>query len=125
MNLNPWVGFIVSPCVHVNLILFSRGSPKPRLTADKRSARAAEILRAAGFSKVRVLEDGLTKWTSEGLPLERDPRVEAASRGSIRVWSRVPPRRRLRDEEALCPCGGDLAGSRYGCVRVLDGGMER
>jgi rhodanese-related sulfurtransferase len=36
---------------------------------DKRSAKAAEALRAAGFGKVAVLRGGMERWRSEGYPV--------------------------------------------------------
>ncbi len=37
---------------------------------DKRSAAAAQILRAAGFSRVNVLRRGMEQWNEAGLPVE-------------------------------------------------------
>ena len=37
---------------------------------DKRSARAAGLLRDAGFSDVRVLRGGMLRWNEAGLPVE-------------------------------------------------------
>jgi uncharacterized membrane protein YdjX (TVP38/TMEM64 family)/rhodanese-related sulfurtransferase len=37
---------------------------------DKRSAKAAALLRAAGFRDVRVLRGGMEQWTRTGLPAE-------------------------------------------------------
>jgi rhodanese-related sulfurtransferase len=36
---------------------------------DKRSAVAARTLRAAGFSQVNVLHQGMQRWNEAGLPL--------------------------------------------------------
>lgn len=38
---------------------------------DKRSAKAVEQLRQAGFSQVLLVPGGMEKWNSEGLPVER------------------------------------------------------
>jgi sterol desaturase/sphingolipid hydroxylase (fatty acid hydroxylase superfamily)/rhodanese-related sulfurtransferase len=38
---------------------------------DKRSARAAEMLRAAGFSQVAVLRGGMERWNAERLEVQR------------------------------------------------------
>jgi len=38
---------------------------------DKRSAKAAEMLRAAGFGKVAVLRGGMEQWRAEGHPVSR------------------------------------------------------
>ena len=37
---------------------------------DKRSAKAASILRSAGFRDVRVLRGGMELWSRDGLPIE-------------------------------------------------------
>jgi uncharacterized membrane protein YdjX (TVP38/TMEM64 family)/rhodanese-related sulfurtransferase len=37
---------------------------------DKRSAAAADALRAAGFTQVHVLRRGMEQWNGEGLPVE-------------------------------------------------------
>jgi rhodanese-related sulfurtransferase len=37
---------------------------------DKRSAMAARILRAAGFTQVNVLRRGIEQWNETGLPVE-------------------------------------------------------
>ena len=37
---------------------------------DKRSAKAAEIVRTAGFSNVTVLRGGMERWNRAGLPVE-------------------------------------------------------
>lgn len=38
---------------------------------DKRSAKAAVLLREAGFRDVRVLRGGMERWNHDGLPVER------------------------------------------------------
>jgi rhodanese-related sulfurtransferase len=38
---------------------------------DKRSAKGAEILRAAGFADVVVLRGGITRWRAAGHPVSR------------------------------------------------------
>jgi len=45
---------------------------------DKRSAAAAQMLRAAGFSQVGVLRRGMEEWNAAGLPVEGRPVAEAA-----------------------------------------------
>jgi uncharacterized membrane protein YdjX (TVP38/TMEM64 family)/rhodanese-related sulfurtransferase len=47
---------------------------------DKRSAAAAQTLRAAGFNHVSVLQRGMEQWNEAGLPVERGT-AEAAARG--------------------------------------------
>jgi rhodanese-related sulfurtransferase len=37
---------------------------------DKRSAAAAQTLRAAGFTRVSVLRRGMEQWSAAGLPVE-------------------------------------------------------
>ena len=37
---------------------------------DKRSAKAAGVLQAAGFRDVRVLRGGMEQWTRNSLPVE-------------------------------------------------------
>ena len=37
---------------------------------DRRSARAAETLRGAGFADVAVLRGGMEEWNRAGLPIE-------------------------------------------------------
>ena len=37
---------------------------------DKRSAKAAAILREAGFQDVLVLRGGMVRWNEAGLPIE-------------------------------------------------------
>lgn len=39
--------------------------------SGNRSARAASLLRGAGFPQVRNLSGGMTAWSREGLPVER------------------------------------------------------
>ena len=41
--------------------------------SGNRSARAAGMLRGAGFSQVRNLAGGMTAWAKEGLSIEREP----------------------------------------------------
>lgn len=38
---------------------------------DKRSAKAADLLRAAGYRNVSVLRGGMERWTQRGFPIER------------------------------------------------------
>jgi rhodanese-related sulfurtransferase len=45
---------------------------------DKRSAAAARTLRAAGFSQVNVLRQGMEQWNAAGLPVEGRAVVTAA-----------------------------------------------
>jgi uncharacterized membrane protein YdjX (TVP38/TMEM64 family)/rhodanese-related sulfurtransferase len=45
---------------------------------DKRSAAAAQMLRAAGLSQVGVLRRGMEEWNAAGLPVEGRPVAEAA-----------------------------------------------
>jgi uncharacterized membrane protein YdjX (TVP38/TMEM64 family)/rhodanese-related sulfurtransferase len=45
---------------------------------DKRSAAAAQMLRAAGFSQVGVLRRGMEQWNDAGLPVEGCPVAAAA-----------------------------------------------
>jgi rhodanese-related sulfurtransferase len=40
---------------------------------DKRSARAVDILREAGFPHARALEGGMERWAREGLPVVLEP----------------------------------------------------
>jgi uncharacterized membrane protein YdjX (TVP38/TMEM64 family) len=40
---------------------------------DKRSAKAAELLRQAGFAKVRVLRGGMEEWNRQGLQIAHAP----------------------------------------------------
>lgn len=42
---------------------------------DKRSAKAAELLRQAGFADVRVLRGGMEEWNRRGLPVARETTV--------------------------------------------------
>jgi len=37
---------------------------------DKRSATAAQTLRAAGFTQISVLRQGMEQWNAAGLPIE-------------------------------------------------------
>ena len=37
---------------------------------DKRSATAAQTLRAAGFTQISVLRRGMEQWNAAGLPIE-------------------------------------------------------
>jgi len=48
---------------------------------DKRSARAAEMLRAAGFGKVAVLRGGMERWRAEGYPVSGSHDRQAATEG--------------------------------------------
>jgi rhodanese-related sulfurtransferase len=38
---------------------------------DKRSAKAAEVLRRAGFSKVQVVRGGMEQWSRDGRQVAR------------------------------------------------------
>jgi uncharacterized membrane protein YdjX (TVP38/TMEM64 family) len=40
---------------------------------DKRSAKAAELLRKTGFANVQVLRGGMEEWNRQGLPTEANP----------------------------------------------------
>jgi hypothetical protein len=40
-----------------------------RLT-DKRSAKAAQTLRLAGYADISVLRSGMQQWSANGLPVE-------------------------------------------------------
>lgn len=48
---------------------------------DKRSAKAAEILRAAGFTNVAVLRGGMEKWRTEGRPTSQSSARRVVSQG--------------------------------------------
>jgi rhodanese-related sulfurtransferase len=48
---------------------------------DKRSAAAAETLRAAGFTQVSVLRRGMEQWNQAGLPMEA-PNASTTRSGS-------------------------------------------
>jgi uncharacterized membrane protein YdjX (TVP38/TMEM64 family)/rhodanese-related sulfurtransferase len=47
---------------------------------DKRSAKAADILRKAGFHQVSVLRGGMEQWNQDGLPIERSQLADFAAR---------------------------------------------
>jgi rhodanese-related sulfurtransferase len=49
---------------------------------DKRSAKAAAMLRAAGFGKVAVLRGGMQRWRAEGYPVTGARVPQAASEGA-------------------------------------------
>jgi sterol desaturase/sphingolipid hydroxylase (fatty acid hydroxylase superfamily)/rhodanese-related sulfurtransferase len=44
---------------------------------DKRSAKAADILRGAGLSDVSVLRSGMEQWNHSGFPVESSPKARA------------------------------------------------
>lgn len=46
---------------------------------DKRSARAAAMLRDAGFDAVAVLAGGMERWTAEGRPHRPEPSPDSSS----------------------------------------------
>ncbi len=48
--------------------------------ADKRSEKAAQLLRDAGFQQVLVLRGGMEQWNKEGLPIERSQLTVSAGR---------------------------------------------
>jgi rhodanese-related sulfurtransferase len=48
---------------------------------DKRSAKAAEMLRAAGFGRVAVLRGGMERWRAEGYAVTGARRSRTASEG--------------------------------------------
>jgi rhodanese-related sulfurtransferase len=50
---------------------------------DKRSAKAAEILRAAGFGDVAVLRGGMEQWRTEGFPVARPRTAPAEAKGGF------------------------------------------
>jgi rhodanese-related sulfurtransferase len=39
--------------------------------ADRRSAKAAQILTQAGFADVHIIRDGMDQWSREGFPVEQ------------------------------------------------------
>jgi rhodanese-related sulfurtransferase len=47
---------------------------------DKRSAKAAELLREAGFKQLSVLRGGMVGWNHERFPVVRSKRLELAKR---------------------------------------------
>ncbi len=47
---------------------------------DKRSAKAAQLLREAGFRQVSVLRGGMEQWNKEALPIERSGLPDYAAR---------------------------------------------
>ena len=49
---------------------------------DKRSAKAAEMLRAAGFGKVAVLRGGMEQWRAEGYPISLSRVTQAKLEGA-------------------------------------------
>jgi rhodanese-related sulfurtransferase len=47
---------------------------------DKHSAKAADLLREAGFQQVSVLRGGMEQWNKDGLPIERSQLADFAAR---------------------------------------------
>jgi len=54
---------------------------------DRRSAAAAQVLRAAGFRQVQVLRRGMTRWNEAGLPAEG----RSVERAGVGPGSDAPP----------------------------------
>ena len=50
---------------------------------DKRSAKAVEILRAAGFGNVAVLRGGMEQWRTEGFPVTRRSTAPTEAKGGV------------------------------------------
>lgn len=46
---------------------------------DKRSAKAAQLLKDAGFQQVSVLRGGMEQWNRDGLPVERRQSIDSAT----------------------------------------------